>query len=322
MGTMKEFSVIDKYFRPLAKEFAGALDLCDDAALLAVPPGQELVVTKDLIVSGIHFIGDEPPAQISQKSLRVKLSDFAAKGATPLAYSMGLAWLDKNFTESWIADFTQGLGADQKQFQIHLLGGDTTRSQNDLVISITAYGLVPQGQMVRRNGARAGDHIFVTGTIGDAGLGLRILKSNGQGDAYLMDRYRLPQPRLHLIRELKKNNLPHVAIDISDGLLADLRHILDTSGVGATINLDKMPLSAPAKGFINQNQLRLQDIASMGDDYEILFTAPQTAEFEIQKIAKSMNITVSMIGQISDTKELKVLDAGQPITINKLGYEH
>ncbi len=202
---MPEFALIDKHFRPLTAGFAGALDLRDDAAVLSVPPGQELIVTKDMIASGVHFIGDEPPALIAQKALRVNLSDLAAKGAAPYAYSLGLGL--PGMEESWVASFASGLAQDQKQYSISLCGGDTVKTENDILISVTAYGLVPQGAMARRASARLGDTIFVTGSIGDAGFGLRILQNNAprlddEARDFLIERYRLPTPRVGLVASL------------------------------------------------------------------------------------------------------------------------
>ncbi len=338
---MNEFSIIDKYFRPLTRDFAGAVDLRDDAGYLPIPPGHELVVTKDLLVENVHFFENDDPGLIAQKSLRVNLSDLAAKGAVPLAYSLGLV-LPKRVDDKWLEKFTSGLAKDQKEFGIHLLGGDTTAG-NQLTISVTAYGLIPSGQRVLRGGAKPGDLVFATGTIGDAGLGLKIIQHSvipneregstdinlhlaiprSARDNKLIERYYLPQPRVGLIRALCDAGAVNAAIDVSDGLMADLRHILVESGAGGTLYLKQMPVSAAAQDFINHFTVPLESLAAMGDDYEIVFTSPAETEKKVQEIASGLNIPIHSIGQITDNKDYQIFNEhGQIIKPATLGYQH
>ncbi|TAH33105.1 MAG: thiamine-phosphate kinase [Alphaproteobacteria bacterium] len=322
---MKEFSLIDKYFRPLTRDFTGALELRDDAGYLTVPAGQELVVTKDLLLEDVHFFGDDDPGLIAQKSLRVNLSDLAAKGARPLAYSLGLVlplnrWEGVN--DSWLAQFAKGLEKDQKQFGISLLGGDTT-SGDQLTISIAAYGLIPNGRRILRGGAKPGDIVFTTGTIGDAGAVLYLKRKKMNVPPELMQRYLLPQPRLGLIEKLREAGAVNAAIDVSDGLMADLRHILDASGTGGKLYLKQMPVSPQAQDFINHFNVPLESLAGMGDDYEIVFTSPVSVQKQVQEIANSLNIPVQAIGEITVEKEYRIFNGqGQKIQPIKLGYEH
>lgn len=325
---MSEFSLIDKYFRPLARDFAPALDLRDDAAVFSVPPMQQLVVTKDMIASGVHFIGNEDPALIAQKALRVNISDLLAKGAAPYAYSLGIGLPDTIDADAFLSSFCDGLLADQKEFGIRLSGGDTIHTKKDLLISVTAYGTVPQGQMMRRSGARPGDVVFITGTIGDSGLGLRLLQnkladSRNAESEYLKNRYLLPQPRSRIVSSLRHPQAIHAAIDVSDGILADLNHILQASHVGAEIDLSTIPLSAAGQGFINKYKLSLEEVVTAGDDYEILFTVPEQKADLVLGIAPQLGVSVSRIGRIVERAGLNLFDAsGKKLQWANTGYQH
>jgi len=204
---MHEFDLIDRYFKPLARGFPGSLALSDDAALMDAPAGMQFVVTKDAISEGIHFIGSEEPALIARKLLRTNLSDLAAMGAEPYCYflSISLPVNQKSelSLEDWMSSFTSGLEQDQETFAVHLAGGDTTSSRSDLTLSMTAVGLVPQGKSLRRNGAKPGDTIYVSGTLGDSALGLKLLSAHKE-EEYLVTRYLLPQPRLALGMKLRR----------------------------------------------------------------------------------------------------------------------
>ena len=256
---MREHTLIKQYFVPLAESFSGSLNLSDDAAILDVPEGQQLVVTKDAIAEGIHYVAGTEPALIAQKLLRTNLSDLAAMGATPLCYflSLALPTLDEDF----ITRFAEGLAADQKEFGIYLAGGDTIATKGAPVFSLTAHGLVPKGAALLRRGAKAGDAIYVSGTLGDAALGLASLRAQRSNpeldrhvadaprdDDYLLQRYHLPQPRLQLGQSLR--GMATSCIDISDGLLADMAHICTASNVGAEIMLEQLPLSDAAKKML------------------------------------------------------------------------
>lgn len=309
---MNEFAIIKKYFAPLAKA-QGALGLTDDAALMTAPAGKSLVVTKDAMVEGVHFVGDESPALIAQKLLRVNLSDLAAMGATPHAYFLALMLPQAD--ERWLRSFAQGLSAAQKTFGITLMGGDTTKSPT-LSLSLTAVGFVPKGEALKRTGARAGDDIYVSGTIGDAALGLRAAQGKFK-DAYLLKRYRLPTPRLMLGSMLLR--IATACADVSDGLIQDLGHIAECSEVGAVVEWDKIPLSPSAKKMKPVPEI----IAAGGDDYELLFTAPQKMREKIAAIATKAKTPVTRIGSIRKGRGVKLVDkTGKEITLRKTGYDH
>ncbi len=218
-----EFDLIAKLFAPLSKSAPGAFGLTDDAAVIAPLPGHELVMTTDALVEGVHFRSDDPPDTIAKKALRVNLSDLAAKGAEAIGYLLAIS-LPKRLDMPWMEAFVRGLGDDQARFGVSLHGGDTTSTPGPLTLAVTAFGSVPAGHMTRRNGARAGDLVFVSGTIGDAGAGLHNAKSD-----YLVNRYRVPEPRMALGRALR--GIASASLDVSDGLLADLGHIAQTSEV-------------------------------------------------------------------------------------------
>ncbi len=326
---MDEFSFIAKYLKPLAKNFPGSLNLSDDAAIIAPPPGCELVISKDAITEGIHFIGSETPGLIAGKALRVNLSDLAAMGATPLCYFMALM-LPKNTSEEWLQNFAHGLAQTQAEFSISLAGGDTTATDGKLAVSITAIGTVPAGKALRRSGAMLGDDIYVSGTLGDSGLGLKLLttlpstfQGEGQGEGnpdFLINRYLTPQPRIKLGVELR--NIATACMDISDGLAQDLGHICTASNVGADIYIDKLPItdtSLRESSVSAAIQLSLTD----GDDYELLFTTPHDKKPQIEEIAKSLQLPLTAIGRITAGNSVKILDvSGAEIKPAKTGYKH
>ena len=320
-----EFELIERYFRPLAGD-AGALALADDAAVYRQRPGDDLVVTTDMIAAGVHFFADDPPASVARKALRVNLSDLAAKGATPFAYLLSLA-LPEDWTESWLAGFARGLKADQERYGITLIGGDTIRASGGLTLSVTALGRVPKGRMVTRAGARPGDQIFVSGTIGDAALGLglrlgRIAAGEGRGTKHLIDRYLHPEPRMALATVLRRH--ASSAMDVSDGLVGDLGHICDVSGVGAAIEAALVPLSPAARRMLAGDRGLMRTIVTGGDDYEILATVSGSAAPRFAEAAHEAGVPVTRIGRIVDGKGPPlVLDAGgRPIRLDGAGHTH
>lgn len=295
---MDEFGLIAKYLKPLAKA-PGALHLADDAAVLAVPPGNELVITKDAILAGVHFLESDPFDLVAKKLIRVNVSDLAAKGARPLGYLLACCW-PKSTKEPDVAAFARGLAEDQSVYELSLLGGDTTPTPGPLTLTLTALGLVPRGQAVHRSGARAGDRVFVTGTIGDAGLGLKIAQGEklGLSDAdakFLLGRYRLPEPRVEFGVAARAVML--ASIDVSDGLLMDAGHIAEESGVGIRVEAAKLPLSSAAASWVKGGGAPLF-LATCGDDYEICFTAPAGSEPRLMEIAEKTKTRLTEIGEV------------------------
>ena len=320
-----EFDLILRYFAPLSTAEAGAYALLDDAASLAVSPGHELVITKDMMAAGVHFFSHDPPQTLGRKILRANLSDLAAMGATPRAYAMGLA-LPGDLAPGWLEDFAAGLAEDQAQFGVTLIGGDTIRAADALTLSLTAFGEVPQGQALRRSGARAGDDIYVSGTIGDAALGLLAAEgglamlSQPERSA-LIARYRLPQPRTELGKRLIGR--ASAAIDISDGLVADLGHICAASAVGARIEAPLVPLSPAAAAACGADAKLLERALSGGDDYELLITAPPMVAGDLASVAKSADVALSRIGAIHEGSGVRVMTSeGEEMNFASAGYEH
>ncbi|MDA0339222.1 MAG: thiamine-phosphate kinase [Proteobacteria bacterium] len=318
---LSEFELIEQLLAPLSAEELGAFALTDDAAVLDVPTGKSLVVTKDMMVAGVHFFADDPADLIARKLLRVNLSDLASMGATPWRYALGLGLSDE-VDDAWLRRFVAGLAEDQAEFGIHLVGGDTVATHGPMSLSLTAMGLVSKGAMLRRSGALPGDLVCVTGTIGDAHLGLKILKGeiNQAGDA-LVERYHLPQPRVAMGAALAGS--AHACIDVSDGLVADLGHICSTSQVGATIRIADIPLSSPASALLAEGQVSLEALVTGGDDYELLFTIVPEALDQILDAAWAANTPVSVIGEISSDVLIGLQDAdGSPVDVDIPGYSH
>jgi thiamine-monophosphate kinase len=322
-----EDSLIARYFRPLATD-PGAFGLDDDAALLKAS-GDDLVVTTDAIVAGVHFLPDDPPDTIARKALRVNLSDLAAKGAVPAGFVLTLALREAN--EAWLAPFARSLGEDALHFGCPLLGGDTVSTPGPLMISITAFGRVPAGKMVHRSGAKPGDRVVVTGTVGDAALGLDILKGGAAAAALtgdtaaqqmLVGRYRVPQPRNALAMAVRDH--AHAAMDVSDGLAGDLAKLCAASGVSAVIDAPSIPLSAAAATLLARGAVGIEAIVSGGDDYEILCAISENRLEAFVQAAKLAGVTVTSIGTvIAGSSNPRFLDGvGREIALPRLSYSH
>ena len=322
-----EDSLIARYFMPLATD-PGAFGLSDDAAVLKAL-GQDIIVTTDAIVEGVHFLSDDPPQTIAKKALRVNLSDLAAKGATPAGFVLTLAL--RKVDESWLAAFARGLGEDTSAFNCPLLGGDTVSTPGPLTISITAFGRVPEGKMIHRSGARPGDHVVVTGTIGDAALGLDILRKGRVATALandtasrdmLVGRYRMPEPRNALASAIRAH--AHAAMDVSDGLAGDLAKLCAASTVSATIELAAIPLSKGASTALTAGAASLSEIVSGGDDYEILCTVAPDALKPFVEAARTSGVAVNRIGTVVAGKAApKFLDAkGAELALTRTSYSH
>lgn len=296
-----EFELVARYFAPLARAFPGAYGLLDDAAVISPASGNELVVKTDTIVGSVDFPPEMAPDLIARKALRVNLSDLAAKGALPRAYLLDLT-LPVTVDENWLANFAAGLERDQAEYGVHLIGGDLSSTPGPVTIAVCALGEAPIGGIVRRGGARPDDTIFVTGTIGDAALGLSALQGalgplDDASYRFLLDRYRLPQPRVTLGPGLI--GVATAAIDISDGLVADLRHLCEVSRLDATVEAKSVPLSPAARSVIAGDPQRLATALTGGDDYEVLFTAPPGAAERISGLSRSTGIPITPIGRIT-----------------------
>jgi thiamine-monophosphate kinase len=330
-----ESALIEKLFAPLAASNPGALGLRDDAALIAPSPGEEHVITTDTVTAGVHFLSNGNPGEarsIACKALGTNVSDLAAKGATPRAYLLALGLPDTLSTD-WLEQFAAGLADRQDRWGLSLIGGDTTRTPGPLTITVTAIGSVPAGRMVRRDTARVGDLVFVTGTVGDAGLGLRLARED-TGTAHwparignpacewLIERYRRPEPRLALGPALLRHAA--AALDISDGLMLDMNRLCAASSVGARIELPKLPLSAAARALLQAGEIGLPQLATAGDDYEILCTVPADVAGLFQADAGAAGVAVTCIGKILEfAAGLTSVDAaGVPVNTGRGGWDH
>ena len=301
-----EDRLIARHFRSIASH-PGALGLTDDAAMLAPAAGHEWVLTADAIVGGVHFFSDDPPDAIARKALRVNLSDLAAKGATPVGFLLTLA-LPKSHGEKWLKAFTRGLGADARRYGFALLGGDTVRTPGPVTISVTAFGSLPKGTMVRRSRARPGDRILVTGTIGDAALGLKLRTDRKAAKRWRLDkamrahlsrRYLVPEPRNTLAPVLRRS--ASAGMDVSDGLIGDLGKLLFASNVGADIDAASVPLSKAARAVLAADPSALETVLTGGDDFEVVATIPAVKLASFKAAARRAGVRVTEIGRV--TKE-------------------
>jgi thiamine-monophosphate kinase len=316
-----EFALIARHFAPLAGE--GALGLTDDAALVDPPAGRTLVLAADAMVEGVHFLPEDPPDSVGRKLLRTNLSDLAAMGAEPFGYLLTTA-LPRSLPEAWIASFAAGLAADQAAFGLRLFGGDTVSTSGPISLSLTILGFVPPGQALLRAGARPGDALWVSGTIGDGVLGLRVGQGRLSPDAagHLLRRYRLPEPRLALGVALR--GIARAAMDVSDGLLQDCLHLCRLAGCAAEIEAAAVPLSAPARALLAEDPGLIATLVAGGDDYELLFAAPAEAEAEVRTAAARAGTPVTRIGTFRAGAPAVILRdaAGADITPAALGWSH
>ncbi|MTI17374.1 thiamine-phosphate kinase [Rhodobacteraceae bacterium RKSG542] len=331
---MDEFGLIKRYFAPLATS-SGAAGLLDDVATLEIPEGHELVLNKDMLAADIHFFKEDDPQAVARKALRVNLSDIAAKGATPLGYLLGVGF-PKTIDENWIAAFSQGLAIDQDVFGISLLGGDTIRSPERIVLSVTALGSAPKGQLVRRHTAQAGAQIYVTGTIGDSALGLQLrLDREKESDwglsaeqsEHLLDRYLLPQPRVAAAPAVLQ--FACASMDISDGLVADLGHMCRNSGVRAQVDLDKLPLSEGARVAVEGRDDVLRTVITGGDDYEILCAVLSENCSGFEGSLREASVPFAKIGELFEREtqagatEVILFKDGEPFLLRgDEGFQH
>jgi thiamine-monophosphate kinase len=325
--TSAEERLIARYFRPLATH-PGALGLGDDAAVLTPPPGCDLVLTTDGVIAGVHFFPDDPPDTIGRKALRMNLSDLAAKGAKPVGFLMSVA-LPANIEENWLAAFAAGLGEDARRYGCPLLGGDTDRTPGPISISIAAFGAVPQGKMVRRSTAKPGDCVVVTGTIGDAALGVLLRRDRGLADrlrlnetmcAHLRERYLLPQPRNALADAVLE--FASAAMDVSDGLAGDLAKLCRASSVAAEIDVARVPLSSAARDALAGDPALLETALAGGDDYEIVLTlSPQELDAFLAA-ARAAGVAATEIGRVTADEGVRFMRDGDPLRLARPSYSH
>ena len=313
-----EFALIARYFAPLARGFAGAGGLQSDNAFLPADAGRDLTVKTDTVVAGVHFLADETPARVAAKALRVCLSDLAAGGATPFTYQLSLA-LPKDWRETWVAGFARGLAADQRRYGIVLCGGDTVVTPGPLTITITAFGRVRRGRGLTRAGARAGDELWVSGTIGDGALGLLAARGDLR-EPMLERRYRLPQPRTALGPRLV--GIAHAAADVSDGLLADAGHIATASGLAVRIERQDVPLSPAARRVLGDMPGLWPTVLGGGDDYELVIAVPPRRRAALLAAARAAAVPVTRIGTFEPGRGVVLTVDGRPVRTTRTGYAH
>ena len=323
-----EDRLIARYFRPLATH-PGALGLTDDAATLTPPAGCDVVLKTDAVVGGIHFFADDPPELIAKKALRVNLSDLAAKGASPAGFLLSLA-LPETIDANWLDAFARGLGEDARAYGCPLMGGDTDRTSGPLTVAIAAFGTLPTGSMVRRGGARPGERVIVTGTIGDAALGLQLRRDpqatarwrlDPRQSAHLLERYLLPRPRNALALALRQHAT--AAMDVSDGLVGDLGKLCGVSGVRADIEIERVPLSGAARTAVAGEASLIETVLTGGDDYEVVATVAPGAMAALAAAAEAAGVALTEIGTVAVGRGARFLDrAGNALLFKQPSFSH
>jgi len=326
-GPVSETGIIERFFAPLAKNTPGAFDLQDDAGLIAPREGMELVLTTDMIVEGVHYLESATPRDIAYKALGVNVSDLCAKGADPSVYLLSIA-LSGAPDPAWLEGLREGFAEAQSDFGCTLLGGDTVHTPGPMALSITAAGFVPEGHMVHRSGARQGDHVYVTGTIGDAALGLKLLQGAGadhlsaEQTEFLTRRYWRPQPRMAAISMVRAH--ANAAMDISDGLVGDFTKLCAASKLGGIINAADVPLSDAAAHWLAGEPERQGDILTGGDDYEVLMCVSEKNISAFESDCASSGLQISSIGCIASQSEgFRVLgEDGKTLKFDHPSYDH
>jgi thiamine-monophosphate kinase len=318
-----EDRLIADYFKPIATH-PGALALTDDAAFVTPAPGTDVVLKTDAIVGGVHFFAEDDARDVARKALRVNLSDLAAKGATPLGFLVSLA-LPKDTSADWLKRFALGLREDAEAYACPLFGGDTDRTPGPVMVSISMFGSVPSGAMVRRAGARPGHRVFVTGTIGDAALGLVLRQGatwplTAAQREHLLARYLLPQPRNALAEAVRTH--ASSAIDVSDGLAGDFAKLFRVSNVAADIHVDKVPFSDAAKAVLAAEPATLERALTGGDDYEIVCTIPAAKAEDFRAAAQAVRVAVTDIGEIKAGEGARFLTDGKPLAFKRASFSH
>jgi len=324
-----EEAIVQEYLAPLAKGLPGALGLSDDCAVLTPPPGADLVLKTDPIIAGVHFLADDAPGDIAWKALAVNVSDLAAKAAEPVAYLMTLA-LPEAPARAWLRAFADGLAEAQAAFGCVLAGGDTDRTPGPLTIGITVIGTVPTASMIRRGTARPGDTLYVSGTLGDAALGLELRLGrvapaswgeSAREQQALLTRYLRPQPRLGLRAALRAE--AHAAMDLSDGLAKDLGRMCRASGTGAVVETARVPQSSGFAKALAREPARIGALLAAGDDYEVLAAVPAARAEAFEVAAVAGGVPVTAIGTVVAGSGTRFLDAdGREIAIGRPGWDH
>jgi thiamine-monophosphate kinase len=313
-----EFKLIARYFAPLAERFEGARGLLSDNAFLPADARHDLVVKTDTIVAGVDYLPDERPEYIAAKAVRVCLSDLSAGGAVPFVYLVSLS-LAKNWKEQWVARFARGLAADQRRYGMTLAGGDTGQADGPTTITVTAIGKVARGRGLGRDTARAGDELWVSGTIGDAALGLLAARGRLESSA-LERRYRQPQPRTKLGPKLI--GIAHATVDVSDGLLADVGHIAKASGLEARLERERIPLSAAARRAIKSDPSLWANVVAGGDDYELVIAAPPNKRAALLAAGRAAGTRLTQIGHLARGKGVHLMVGGREMRTPRKGYVH
>jgi thiamine-monophosphate kinase len=323
-----EDRLIARYFKPLARH-PGAFALDDDAAVLKIPRRHEIVLKTDAIIGGMHFYPDDPAGAVARKALRVNLSDLAAKGAKPAGFLLALA-LPKGVTEKWLKEFSRGLATDARRYKCPLLGGDTDRTHGPITIAVAAFGTLPAGSMVRRQGAKVGHRIVVSGTIGDAALGVKLRKVSSLARhwnlvpamrAHLLGRYLLPQPRNVLAEALRAH--ASAAMDVSDGLAGDLAKLCRASGIAAEVDIGRVPLSAAARRVLAADKNQIETILTGGDDYEIVATVAPRKLSTLLNRARAAGVPLTEIGVVVRGRGTHFRDArGRKLRFKRASFSH
>jgi thiamine-monophosphate kinase len=329
MARASEFDIIARHFAPLSRGAPGAFDLTNDAAVWRPTAGMDAVITSDCLVAGVHFLTADPPASVAAKLLAVNLSDLAAMGAAPVGYTLAAAW-PAEIDDAWIEAFAEGLGRAQAVNGVVLFGGDTVSTPGPVTLTITAFGEAAAGRALSRSGAEAGDDVYVTGTIGDAALGLRVLQGtlappSKEAAVYLAGRYREPTARTKIGVGLA--GLATSAIDVSDGLAADLGHLAAGSGTRFDIQAEKVPVSPAVAACLERKPALLESVFGGGDDYELAFTASPDRRAAMAHLAETAGVGITRIGSVEaaadDGPGVRFLDAaGADVTPKTPGFRH
>jgi thiamine-monophosphate kinase len=323
-----EDNLIATYFRPIATH-PGAFGLTDDAAAIAPPPGCDLVLKTDGLISGVHFFPDDPADAVAKKALRINLSDLAAKGAAPLGFLLSIG-LPAGLPPDWIRSFAEGLREDAAYYGCPLLGGDTDKSPGAITVYIMALGTVPHGTMVRRKGARLGDVVVATGTIGDAALGLKLRLDPDAAERWRLDpamadhlrsRYLLPRPRNAIAEALRRH--ASAAMDVSDGLAGDLAKLARVSGVAADVAAAAVPLSAAARRAVMAEPALMEAVLTGGDDFEVIATVAPGRLDDLRREAAAAGVTVTPVGVVEAGEGTQFRDAdGRKMSFRRPSYSH